>query len=828
MTTVSSWAHLPAELKSLNQWCLAGADKAPLSVGPDNKLFNASVTAPSQWLDFNTALRVAQENQNLATTAEKDGVVINKVGLDIGFVIHESDPFCCIDLDVKDAVNCPKDPSKWTTPEQFDRYYKVMQHFDSYTESSRSGKGLHIWVRAQIGKGARRDGVEVYSQERFIICTGLVVLDRPIRETQASITMLVNEMRPAGTSSTDLVEIAEEADDWHILQIAINASNSQKFQTLWRGDWRDLGYPSQSEADLALMSMFTFYSQSNAQCRRLFRESALGKREKAVKDDRYVNFTLSQIRSRQARENAVNLNAIASSAELMIELQRNAEVARLQGATVPNNGHRITTPLHAAAAPAAQPMPMPAAAAVAVNAPVDVRVLEAGDNGLPWPPGLTGAIAKFIYQSAPRPVKEVAIVAALGLLSGICGKAWNIPQSGLNMYIILIARSAIGKEAMHSGISALLKSLASRSGDNFSFVDFSEFASGPALIKACAANPSFVNVSGEWGRKLKAIASEDGRQGSMASLRTVMTNLYQKSGPSAIVGGLIYSNKDSNIQSVNGVAYSMIGETTPGTFYEALTSSMMEDGFLSRFLMVEYIGDRPPMNQQQILEPDKALGDAINDICVQAKSLIGRHLTTPVSRTEDAGRMMWDFEQECDREINSTDDESRRQMWNRASLKVMRLSALLAVADQYLQPCIEVHHVDWAMQLVRRDIAIMAKRLDSGDVGASDDSRERKVVFLMKEYLENEIPKSYRIPDAMRQNSIIPRFYLQQRVSRVSAFLNFRNGVKMALDIAIQSAIDNGYIMEVDKSKMAEAYNYHGKAYRVIRLPNYADQEKKK
>jgi hypothetical protein len=28
--------------------------------------------------------------------------------------------------------------------------------------------------------------------------------------------------------------------------------------------------------------------------------------------------------------------------------------------------------------------------------------------------------------------------------------------------------------------------------------------------------------------------------------------------------------------------------------------------------------------------------------------------------------------------------------------------------------------------------------------------------------------------------------------------------------------------MEVDKLKVAEAYNYHGRAYRILRLPDYA------
>ncbi|MBM6712164.1 hypothetical protein H9X90_15740, partial [Faecalicatena contorta] len=140
------------------------------------------------------------------------------------------------------------------------------------------------------------------------------------------------------------------------------------------------------------------------------------------------------------------------------------------------------------------------------------------------PPGFAGAIAGFIYNSAPRPVKEVAIVATLGLLAGICGKAWSLPQTGLNVYIILVARSAVGKEAMHSGLSHILAKLRESTPAASAFVDFNDFASGPALVKACAANNSFVNVAGEWGKKLRRFATEDKTDGPMPSVLSSVAN----------------------------------------------------------------------------------------------------------------------------------------------------------------------------------------------------------------------------------------------------------------------------------------------------------------
>ncbi len=767
---VNGFDHLPEEMRWAQQWCVAGPEKAPYSVNGQG-LYRASVTDPSHWLDFETSVEAAQH-----------------VGAKVGYVISSTDSLTCIDLDVKDRDNEP-DPRKWTTQEQLNRFWAIVQAFDSYTERSLSGKGLHIWVRGKIGKGCRRDGVEVYSQERFIICTGDVVHNKPIRECQGLLDILLKEIQAGQANDTaDLVEIDATEPDNVIWHRAATAVNNDKFIPLCEGKWLDLGYPSQSEADLSLMSMFCFYSKSNEQCRRLFRMTKLGQREKAVKNNRYLDYTISRIRGRQEREDLAQAD-IKTQAEKLIE--------RLQ--SIPQ---------------ATAQQPAPAAVKVATMSPQPIYE----EKGISWPPGFAGYIAGYIYKSAPRPVKEVAIVAALGLLAGICGKAFSIPQSGLNLYIILVARSAIGKEAMHSGIASLMESVRNRLPQAMNFVDFSDFASGPALSKAVAANSCFVNVAGEWGRKLRRLAKEDKNEGPMQQLRTVMTNLYQKSGPASIVGGITYSNKDQNIAAVSGVSYSMIGETTPSTLYESLTESMMDDGFLSRFTIIEYEGDRPPHNYAAIQQPDQPLSDALAQLCHHSLTLLHRNARQEVLRDDESAEILYRFDLECDDRINGVTDEAQRQMWNRAALKVTRIAALLAVADNFLNPVIQRAHVDWALEVVRKDIYSMQKKLMAGDVGVHDHSRERKVISIMRDHIVNGVAKSYNVPTKMIQHGVIPKKLILARTNRLNSFTSHRMGSTVALNQTLQSLIDSGDVAEVPKDILVKEYSYHGKCYRLIQL----------
>jgi hypothetical protein len=206
-------------------------------------------------------------------------------------------------------------------------------------------------------------------------------------------------------------------------------------------------------------------------------------------------------------------------------------------------------------------------------------------------------------------------------------------------------------------------------------------------------------------------------------------------------------------------------------------------------------------------------------LITQSDLLAAKNEDIKVLRSESADAKSKAFNLECDGRINGETREARRQMWNRAALKAQRIAALLAVADNHLFPSITDDHIDWAIALVRRDIATFTKRLDGGDVGDSDDARLSKLVLILKAYLLTKVSESYRVPDSMRQNSIVPRNYIQITTSKYAAFYKHKLGATRAMEETINSMIGNGYLMEVAKDKVVDAYGFHGKAYRVLRLP---------
>ncbi len=209
--------------------------------------------------------------------------------------------------------------------------------------------------------------------------------------------------------------------------------NGEKFASLCRGEITE--YPSQSEADLALLSMLCFYSKDNDQVLRIFRLTELGKRRKADRKD-YLTNTLKHIRGNEPPP---------------------VDISRLK------------------------------------TIPVDTIPLSKNKPDIVHPAGLVGELLEYFHSTAIRPVKEVALAAALALLAGIVGRSYNISGTGLNQYLILLAKTGTGKEGALAGIETLLSLVRTQVPMVDQFLGPSAFASGQAVIKTLGRHPCFVS-----------------------------------------------------------------------------------------------------------------------------------------------------------------------------------------------------------------------------------------------------------------------------------------------------------------------------------------------
>jgi hypothetical protein len=725
---------IPAEIKHLPQWVVAGPDKVP--VDPKSGRY-ADVTDPTTWATYDQACEAAASN-----------------GLPhVGFVLTTGDPYAIIDLDAPYCSACASDTCEHAR-DQGERHSRILQATPSYTEFSQSGRGLHIIVRGSVPHGCKRDRVEVYSTARYMICTGNVFKDLPIADMQGLLDALYAQMAPVDYGA-ELDETEGTLTDEQVYETAAYAVNAEKFHRLCCGQWEG-EYPSQSEADFALLSMFAFYTRDNHQVRRLFRMSALGKRDKAQRDD-YLNRALRKIRSHEPPQ-------IDFSALVVPELAPEAP--------------QVQTPV---------PTPLPVTA------------------GISFPPGLIGEVAAYICESSSRPVPEIATCAALAMIAGIVGRQYNISKSGLNQYIIMLASTGAGKEEAASGIDRIITAVRPTIPMVDQFIGPGAFASGQAMIRALDKQPSFCSILGEIGLTLQALSKSN--DANSIIMRRALLDLYNKSGWGKVLRPTAYSDQLKNTQLVVSPALTILGDSTPETFYAGLSQAHIADGLVPRFLVVEYKGGRPRRNRKTaFLPPTPALTKRVADLVATVLAMGANQSCLEVGIDAGAQSVMDEYDEFCDTQINIGGNEVVKQLWNRAHLKVLRLSGLLAVGVNAHAPVVTRAEADWAISLVTADVERMVERFDQGDVGEGDSKQLVDLWRIVSDYIVKQPIPSYEVPHEMWVKRTVPYRYLIRRTSSMPAFKGDRRGATLALKATLESLVNAGRIIEVSKQRMSEQF----------------------
>lgn len=659
--------------------------------------------------------------------------------------------------------------------------------------------------------------------------------------------------------------------DEEVLRVARAADNAEKFERLWRGQWEG-EYRSQSEADLALMSMLGFYVRADdAQVLRLFRASGLGQREKAHRGG-YAERTLMGVRRRQVRELAegemVAAGAAAMAARALgtaapagagptqgaLQVQLPPTPAAVGQAAAGLYGQRRLQELEAqqrerdrlaAAVAAAQGgIRSTKTAAPAVSWPVawtseeaavrpgtvlaphvvtppSVAVMREDLRG-PWPaewteeavlgvemshpPGRLGEVSRWCMENSYLPFLQSAVTSTFAVAAGLFGHSWQLPQSGLNLYITMVGRSAVGKEAVLGSAGRIMQALQKLNPSAGRFFHFGAFASGPALRRMVADDHSSVAIFvGEWGYVVQGLG--DVTNANALGIRREVTDLFQKSAAGSVAGGRVYADKEKTVELAKNVAVTLVGETTPDLFYSSLSYDILADGFLSRFWIIDYDGDRPITNARINNVFPENLARYFAQAAVQAEKLAMTNTWTDVLFTDRAKKIFEDFDRFCVSKFYGREDEALRQVWNRAHLKALKIAALCAVADSYMKPTVRETQAVWATEQVLRDVYGLLRRVESGQVGGSTETQQMKIVqSLIKEYLAGGAKKC---EERLRVAGVVPHSWLMERVQDLAPFRKHRLGARMALKQVEDELISQGTLQQVGGVDVRDKFQYH-------------------
>lgn len=789
---VMQYDRIPAELKGFRQWVVwayedDGAGKpTKVPYAPRKHKTNAKTNDPDTWGTFDECLQILQENPGLYAG--------------LGFVLSENDPFIFIDLDDTKG-----------NADNYQRQLKVYNTFNTYAELSPSGNGLHLIGIGAVPSGRKRSSIEIYSSGRFMTMTGNVFADLPIRDVTEIAQTLWSQMGKDKAKDFYDPNAPQLYSDMEILDTAANAANSVKFLDLYNGYWQQYPeYPSQSEADQALINILAFHTQNREQITRIFRDSALGQRAKSKRKD-YIEWTTN--RAFDMILPPVDIEGLSAGIETMLKKKAAASDAQATAHPVSREDSANESSATSGTDTGTEP-PYTSSRYVGRN-DVPLHLMQP-------PPGLVGDIARFIYEQSPRQVPEAALAGAIGLMSGLCGRAYHVSNTGLNQYTMFLGATGVGKEGMTGGIDKLVKAVSQYCPQINDYFGPSKFASGQGLLKAVEKRNCFVSIIGELSSMIRQISNER-RSPSDEALREFLLGLYQKNTDAGLFRPMAYSDETKNTATIIRPSVSLLGEAQPEHIFDQCDENLITSGLLPRFTIIEFKGSVPYLNQGfATVQPSKDLVEKLTTLAQMISQMDANNKYQTVNFTPDAKDLLDKFERVCTDRINAAGANISKYLWNRAHLKTLKLAALLAVGLNPYNPIIDVVSANWAKSLILFDIANLVERYDAGQLGNYAENVEinqhNNMMEVIREYLTCEWePKliGYGTTRELHSKKVIPFTYLSRKCRNLKAFRKSKWGNTKAIRDTAQLLCDEAVLKLIPLSQAAKDFDYSGGLYTV-------------
>lgn len=267
-----SYSSIPQELKELRKWVTwiyttknGTKRKFPVMPGTDNH--GARINEPLTWAWFDATVNQLEKRKHY------------------GLKFALTGDYTLVDLDWKGT-------DQYEVPQSV---LSLLEYFDSYTEVSSSGQGLHILVKGDLPEEYKHRftlpgvGVEIYSRSRFCSMTGAVLPGfEQIKDGQMlidsfgdyiSATFNVDIFRPALINDKPKDRAPIDLADQEILDRAFQSKNGEALKKLYEGDLSDYsstGENGRTPGDISLVLKLMFWTNGDHErVDRMFRNSGL-------------------------------------------------------------------------------------------------------------------------------------------------------------------------------------------------------------------------------------------------------------------------------------------------------------------------------------------------------------------------------------------------------------------------------------------------------------------------------------------------------------------------------------------------------------------------
>lgn len=201
-------------------------------------------------------------------------------------------------------------------------------------------------------------------------------------------------------------------------------------------------------------------------------------------------------------------------------------------------------------------------------------------------PGVLGLAVEHYNATSTQNQPQFAVQTALALGSVVLGRYWMTEHDNFtSLYLVNLGVTGSGKEFSRKFISRALEE--SGLGD---VVGPSMYASSAGIMSELAWKPRHITVYDEFGMLLASTGNNSNT--NLRDAQRLLMSLFGQLGD--VARPVAYSTNGKTAQQIEGMrsqkvvrpAVTILGLSTPETFFDALSQDDVASGFLNRLLVV--------------------------------------------------------------------------------------------------------------------------------------------------------------------------------------------------------------------------------------------------
>lgn len=383
---------------------------------------------------------------------------------------------------------------------------------------------------------------------------------------------------------------------------------------------------------------------------------------------------------------------------------------------------------------------------------------------------IPGALADFVewaQATAIKPQRQFDVQAALAFASVVMGRRWVTDYRNMSsLYFLNVGKTGSGKEHAKTALETALEA-----SDLSKLIGPSGYTSAGGVLSSLRDRPCHVAIIDEFGLMLTSSQAR-GNHNKRDALGAIMEAFGRQMGTIRNTGfstvAMTETQKKQLEIAIRHPSLTLLGMTTPATFYEAISAADIASGFLNRFLIVEtkvgrQVSRRPARVEvpQSIIDWAKYHASAGGESIVQDKGPEFPPEPIEIRFSEASRQMLHELEVDIIKQQDDVRNETLAAMMNRQREIVMRLSLIVArsLGDDEISPAAVQWSIDYAQVYATQTRNSMAANMAEGETDAlrkkvADAIMAAGPVGLTMRELINQVPRLGNV-DKFRRDGIL-------------------------------------------------------------------------